>query len=70
MIRSCDVHLPIAGHFHDHEIKDLTCICIKKVTKSRRGGNIEKKNVQREAYWMYQLKSMSPLGLNEGGRCI
>lgn len=62
MIRSCDVHLPIAGHFHDHEIKDLTCICIKKVTKSRRGGNIEKKKRTTRSLLDVSIKKYVPSG--------
>jgi len=40
-------------------------IGIEKVTKSSRGGDYEKKLLQRECFWIYILSTLSPLGLNE-----
>ncbi|CAB1346062.1 unnamed protein product [Coregonus sp. 'balchen'] len=43
----------------------LRYIGIEMVKMSHRGGDIERKLLQRESFWIHRLNTLSPLGLNE-----
>lgn len=66
-IRRGDITSPVARHFMEknHTVQELKCIGIEQVHTPRRGGNLDKMLLQREAFWMYHLQSMSPKGMNE-----
>ncbi len=66
-IRTGDMRSPIASHFRQvgHNVSVLQYIGIEKVIKPSRGGDYEKKLLQRECFWIYTLNTLSPSGLNE-----
>ena len=66
-IRNGDERSPVAAHFKaaGHNLNTFRYLGVEKVERSRRGGDIEKKLLQRETYWIYKLNTMSPNGLNE-----
>lgn len=60
----------IASHFRQvgHNVSALRYIGIEKIKKKKkplRGGDYEKKLLQRECFWIYTLNILSPSGLNE-----
>uniref|UniRef100_A0A4W5PKF4 pyrroline-5-carboxylate reductase n=1 Tax=Hucho hucho TaxID=62062 RepID=A0A4W5PKF4_9TELE len=56
----------IAAHFVEanHPVSSLRYTGIEHVALPRRGGNIEILLLQREAYWIFYLKTLTPKGLN------
>lgn len=56
----------VAAHFvqAEHAISSLRYIGIEMVKMSRRGGDNERKLLQRESFWIHRLNTLSPLGLN------
>ncbi len=42
-----------------HDIKQLECIGIEEVFGSRRGGNINKELLKREAFWILEELELS-----------
>ena len=65
-IRCKNMNYPVAAHFAEanHPVSSLRYIGIEKVNVPRRGGDIEQLLLKREASWIYQLKTLSPMGLN------
>ena len=65
-IRRQDMSSPIAAHFIEagHSISSLRYTGIEHVSLSRRGGDLERQLLRREAYWMYFLNTRAPFGLN------
>ena len=57
----------MAAHFikMGHNISSLRYWGIEKVEKPPRGGDHNRLLLQREAYYIYTLNTMSPHGLNE-----
>lgn len=45
-------------------INSCSVVAIEKVSLPIRGGDIKRKLLNRETFWMHQLQSISPLGLN------
>ncbi|KAL7382988.1 hypothetical protein ABVT39_002950 [Epinephelus coioides] len=66
-IKRADMTSTVARHFceHGHIVKDLKCIGIEKVVLNRRGGDQEKRLLQRECAWIHKLKTLVPSGMNE-----
>ena len=58
---------PVAQHFSKmgHNVAQLRYIGIERVPLPRRGGDIHNLLDRREAYWIYQLRTLQPDGLNE-----
>ncbi len=54
-------------HFESakHYFSDFKFLSIERVLLHRRGGNRDRKVLQREAFWIFELKSLTPTGLNE-----
>ena len=48
----------------EHTVASLRYIGIEKVETPRRGGDLDKILLQREAEWIYRLGSLVPHGLN------
>ncbi|CAJ0930540.1 unnamed protein product, partial [Ranitomeya imitator] len=65
-IRCGKYHLPIPNHFREagHSVAQLRFLVLEQVSLNRRGGNLRKKLLQREAFWIYSLQSLEPKGLN------
>lgn len=66
-IRNHDQKSPVALHFShaQHPVSSLRYTGIEKVNLPRRGGDIDTILLQREAFWMFTLDTLSPKGLNE-----
>lgn len=66
-IRRGDMDSPVARHFLEraHPISQLRFLGIELVPKPNRGGNFTEKLLRRELFWIYQLNTLSPRGLNE-----
>ena len=66
-IRTGDERSPVAAHFKQmgHSANSFRYTGIEHVEKPPRGGDIEKRLLQRETYWIYALNTLSPQGLNE-----
>ncbi len=66
-IRRKDLKSPVARHFVDmsHSVLYLNFVVIEKLTQTRRGGNLERRLLQKECRWIFYLKSLHPLGMNE-----
>ncbi len=66
-IRHRDPKSPVAQHFANsrHSVSTLQYIGIEVVKCPRRGGDINKLLLQREAFWIFTLDTLSPRGLNE-----
>ena len=65
-IRCKNIDYPVAAHFVEanHPIFSLKYTGIEHVALPRRGGNIEILLLQRDAYWISYLKTLTPSGLN------
>ena len=65
-IRCKNINYPVAAHFveFNHPVSSLQYIGIEKVSMPRRGGEIEKLLLKREAFWIQSLKTLTPFGLN------
>lgn len=66
-IRTEDERSPVAAHFKraGHAVSALRYIGVERVDQSPRGGDRDKKLLQRETFWIYFLNTLSPHGLNE-----
>jgi hypothetical protein len=66
-IRTGETKHPVAAHFVQAglPIGSLRYIGIEMVKMSCRGGDIERKLLQMESFWIHRLNTLSPLGLNE-----
>ena len=66
-IRCGDERNPVALHFKQagHNISTLRYVGIEKVEKPPRGGNVERRLLQREMFYIHFLNTMAPQGLNE-----
>ncbi len=66
-IRRQDHTSPVFRHFESakHSFSDFKFLGIERVLLHRRGGNRDRKLLQREAFWIFELKSLTPTGLNE-----
>lgn len=66
-IRRKDERSPVAQHFMEagHPLSSLSFTVIEHVKESRRGGNTEKRLLQRECFWIWTLKSLQPRGMND-----
>ncbi len=65
--RRRDHSSPFFCHFESakHYFSDFKFLGIERVLLHRRGGNRDRKFLQREAFWIFELKSLTPTGLNE-----
>ncbi len=65
-IRTNDQKNPVAVHFNlkRHNLSTLRYIGVKHVKVPRRGGDVNKILLKREAYYIYTLNTLSPKGLN------
>ena len=66
-IRNKDEKSPVTRHFNavGHKICDLRFQGIELVKPLKRGGDREKLLLQREAWWIHNLQTEHPKGLNE-----
>ncbi len=66
-IRRQDHTSPVFRHFESakHSFYDFKFLGIERVLLHRRGGNRDRKLLQREAFWIFELRSLIPTGLNE-----
>lgn len=66
-IRNHDEKSAVARHFNavKHEARQLQYMGIEVVQTPRRGGDRDKLLLQREAYWIHQLDTLIPKGMNE-----
>lgn len=66
-IRNTVLDAPMVQHFLDagHSPEDFKFAVLEMVTSTPdKGGDIHKKLVQRESFWIFKLKTMYPYGLN------
>ncbi len=61
------IHLQFSHHFKsaNHSLSDMKFLGIERILPHRRGGDRDKKLLQREAFWIFELKSLFPEGMNE-----
>ncbi len=66
-IRRQDITSSISRHFKsaNHSLSDMKFLGIERILPHRRGGDKDKKLLQREAFWIFELKSLFPEGMNE-----
>ena len=66
-IRNHDEKSPVARHFNEkgHTVCSLRFQGIEVVSPLRRGGDRENKLLRREAWWIHQLGTEFPRGMNE-----
>ncbi len=66
-IRRKDIKSLVASHFNEasHSISDLDFTVIEHISQLRRGGDMERRLLQRECKWIFDLRSLYPLGMNE-----
>lgn len=66
-IRRKDEKSPVARHFNEagHPVSSLAYTVLEHVTPARRGGDLERRLLQRECFWIFSLKTVHPLGMNE-----
>ena len=66
-IRNKDDKSSVARHFMEagHDICTLRFQGIESIVASRRGGDRDRLLLQREAFWIHELATEYPLGLNE-----
>lgn len=66
-IRAGDERSPVAAHFKQagHNVSALRYHGVERVERKRRGGDLEKRLLQQETYWIFSLNTTSPYGLNE-----
>lgn len=50
--------------FHQCDPSNLIYLILEVVGVGWRGGNLDRKLAQREMFWLYNLKTLQPLGLN------
>ncbi|XP_041420362.1 uncharacterized protein LOC121394192 [Xenopus laevis] len=58
---------PVSRHFtsHGHSLIQLKWLVLEQVKRPKRGGNLSKLLLQREALWIKKLNTMTPMGLND-----
>lgn len=59
---------PLSTHiweYHDSDPKSLTFCAVEVVRPSPRGGDWDTQILLKETRWIYHLKTMIPMGLNE-----
>jgi len=61
-IRTKKTHKPVSNHFNsqNHSMADLTIIAIDA---SQKLSDLDSR-VKKESFWISQLRSLTPLGLN------
>ena len=66
-IRNKDEKSPVARHFNNikHDICTLRFQGIEVVNPMKRGGDRDRLLLQREAFWIHNLNTEFPKGLNE-----
>lgn len=67
-IRNGNMDYAIARHYKEKNhgsAASLKFIGIERIQQKPRGGNIIKQLLQREAYWIHELNTVEPHGLNE-----
>lgn len=67
-VRTGDERNPVAAHFKQagHNVSALRYVGVEKWReKPHRGGDLEKRLLKRETFWIYFLNTMSYNGLNE-----
>ncbi len=66
-IRRPDDTSSISHHFKsaNHSLSDMKFLGIERILPHRRGGDRDKNLLQREAFWIFELKSLFPEGMNE-----
>ncbi len=66
-IRRGDEKSSIARHFRDanHPVSSLTFCVIQQIKTPHRGTDMERRLLQTECKWIFYLKTLHPLGLNE-----
>ncbi|CAB1328136.1 unnamed protein product, partial [Coregonus sp. 'balchen'] len=66
-IRTGETKNPVAVHFVQagHPITSVRYIGMEMVKMSSRGGDIERKCLERGSFWIHRLNTLSPLGVNE-----
>ena len=66
-IRNKDEKSSIARHFNlvGHNVSTLRFQGIQVIPPLRRGGDREKKLLQQECFWIHNLQTEAPKGLNE-----
>lgn len=66
-IRLGDERSPVAAHFKraGHNVSALRYVGVELVKKPARGGDHNRKLLQRETFWIHYLNTLSPNGLNE-----
>lgn len=55
-----------ARHFLEgkHSLRNLSFICFSKVNVGSRGGDINFLSKCKKAFWIYNLRSLNPRGMN------
>ncbi|OCT76693.1 hypothetical protein XELAEV_18031894mg, partial [Xenopus laevis] len=58
---------PVSRHFNQnrHSMSQLKWLVLDVIQRPRRGGDIKKLLLQREAIWIKKLCALDPLGLND-----
>ena len=67
-IRHNNMDYAIARHYKEQNhgaATSLKFIGIEKIEPNPRGGNLINQLLRREAYWIFELKTIEPFGLNE-----
>ncbi len=65
-IRRKDLKSPMARHFVEmsYSVLDLNFVVIENLPQTRKRGNLEHR-LLKECRWIFDLKSLHPLGMNE-----
>ncbi|KAL2101113.1 hypothetical protein ACEWY4_002874 [Coilia grayii] len=66
-IRRRDDKAPVAQHFMEagHPLSSLSFTVIEHITHARRGGDLNRRLLQRECFWIWTLNCLHPGGMNE-----
>lgn len=63
---SMDLDKPVAVHFikQNHQVHEMKGMVIEHVPPLNRGGDRNRRLLQRESFWIYTLDTVTPRGLN------
>ena len=67
-VRNGNMDYAIARHYKEKNhglATSLKFISIERVRPNPRGGNLINQLLRREAFWIYELNTIEPYGLNE-----